>query len=86
MGKGSIIGTIVLLVLVIYILFGVSDPTEIYMGVVTIVQKLAEKGEWVKDMWACIVKGDLKAIGDLLWKAFLGLFDGGLIGLIRRFV
>lgn len=86
MGKGSIIGTVGIIVLVIYILFGVSDPSEIYNGFVTLVRNLAEKGEWVKDLWACIVQGDLKAIGDLLWKAFLGLFDGGLFGLIRRFI
>ena len=84
--KGSVIGTVGLIVLVIYVLFGVNDPAEIFDGFVSIIQRLAEKGEWVKDLWACIIDGDLKAIGDLLWEAFKGLFDGGLIGLIRRFV
>lgn len=84
--KGSVVGTVGIIVLVIYILFGVNDPSVIFNAFVNLIQKIAEKGQWVRDLWALIVEGDLKAIGDLLWEAFLGLFDGGLLGLIRRFV
>ena len=66
MNKGKLISTVVIIILAFFVLFGVTDPVDIYEGFVKIVQKLSEKGEWVKSLWASISQGDIKAIWNLI--------------------
>ena len=85
MNKGKFFSTIVIILLAFFVLFGVSDPVDIYNGFVKIIQKLSEKGEWVKSLWASISEGDIKSIWNLIKDSFFD-FDGGLVGIIKELI
>ena len=65
--KGTLVGTVAIVVLIVYVLFGISDPIEVYDGFVSLIQNISEKGEWVKNLWTSIIQGDLKEG----WKYFM---------------
>ena len=85
MSKGKTISIVVLLFLAYFVLFGVTDPKEVYDGCIKIVQNLADKGEWVKGLWKSIVQGDIKSIWNLIKDSFFD-FDGGLVGIIKELI
>lgn len=85
MSKGKTISIVVLLFLACFVLFGVTDPKEIYDGCIKIVQNLADKGEWVKNLWGSIVQGDIKSIWNLIKDSFFD-FGGGLVGIIKELI
>lgn len=85
MSNGKTISIVVLLFLACFVLFGVTDPKEVYDGCIKIVQSLADKGEWVTGLWKSIVQGDIKSIWNLIKDSFFD-FDGGLVGIIKEFI
>ena len=83
MGKGKTISIVVLLFLAFFVLFGVTDPIEVYNGFIKIVENLADKGKWVKSLWGSFVQGDIKSIWNLIKDSF---FHGGLFGIIKELI
>lgn len=66
----SVIGVLVFVFFACYVLFGVRDPKELYDGFLTLIQKIADKGQWVKDAWSMIAEGDLSGIWQLIKNTF----------------
>ena len=81
MNKGKFFSMIAIILLAFFVLFGVSDPVDIYNGFVKIIQNLSEKGEWVKSLWASISEGDMKSIWELIKDSFFN-FGNSPIGVI----
>ena len=76
--RGKFILLVVVIFLGAYVLFGITDPVELFNGSIVIIKKLAEKGEWVKDIWAYSVKGDFKSAFSVILK----MIENGNVGLL----
>ena len=76
--KGGLIGIFAVIILVMYVLFGVDDPIDIYDGLVGILRKLADKGKWVKMLWKTAVEGDFLEAIKLAWDGIMDTFGIGV--------
>ena len=81
--KGSVIGTIGIILLIVYVLFGISDPVEAYDGFLSLIQKIADAGDWVRNLWYSFVHGSFKDGWKLFVSDFKEMFDFGLLDFLK---